>query len=38
MGRKQQIQFWKAQEGDILLAVLHYATSHKPGSVKKDLG
>lgn len=38
MGRKPQNQFWKAQEGDIPLAVLHYATSHKPGSIKKDLG
>lgn len=38
LGRKPQIQFWKAQEGDTLLAVLHYATWHQSGSIKKDLG
>lgn len=38
MGRKWWIQFWKAQEGDNLLSVLHYATSHKASSIKKDLG
>lgn len=38
MGRKWRIQFWKAQEGDNLLAVLHYATSHKTSGFKKDLG
>lgn len=36
VGRKWWIQFWKAQEGDNLLAVLHYATSHKASSIKKE--
>lgn len=38
MGRKWQIQFWKAREGDTRLSVLHYTTSHKASSIKKEPG
>lgn len=38
MSRKQEIQFWKDQENDILLGVPHYEPLQKTTQERKDLG